>query len=63
MAMPIQTSGPGVIEAVTMPVIAADIGATPVSSPARAAPRAATDEYQSTNAAAVTNRARYAIAA
>ena len=47
----------------TMPVRAAEIGATPVRSPTVPAPRDATAEYHRTNAAAVTSTARYATAA
>ena len=43
---------------VAMPVSAAETGAMPVSTPARAGPSAATVEYHSKNATTVTRTAR-----
>ena len=54
----VETSGPGTAPLTAIPVSAAAGGATPVINPARPEPSAATAEYQSTNAAAVTISAR-----
>lgn len=56
--MPAHTGAAGMSPVSGMPITAAAIGATPVSSPARPAPSQRTHEYQSMNAIAVTPTAR-----
>ena len=60
--IPHQTGAAGRPAPSSAPLAAAATGATPVSSPALPDPSAATAEYQSTNATAVTITARYPIA-